>query len=428
LSGLARTLGLPGLLLYGTGVILGAGIYSVLGAAAAKAGPALWQSFLISALAALLTALSYAELATLMPKAGAEYVYLRAALPGARALSSAVGLVMSASGAATAATVSVAFAGYLQSLTGQRWPVALIALGVVGAVTALNAVGLKASARVNGLFTVIEILGLLLCIGVGFAYAPVGEALAVAPSAGVLGAAGLVFFSFLGFESIAALAEESKDPERVLPRAILGSLAIATTLYVLVALAAVALLDPAELGRSDAPLTDAVATVSGTAAGVLGAVALFSTSNTALVNVLGSIRILYAMGREGDLPAALGRVPEGRDQKRSPVVAVGVTGLLAASLLPLGEVDQLASVASLLSLVAFASVHVALLVLRVREPDRERPFRVPLAVRGVPVPPVLGLLATLGLALQFEPTVYAVGAAVLGLALAVGWGMSGRRL
>lgn len=391
---------------YGVGVILGAGIYSVLGAAAAHAGAALWQAFALAAIVALLTALSYAELATMLPKAGGEYAYLREAFPGARWLGATVGLLVAVASAATAATVSIAFAGYL----GERLPAPLVALGVVAVATGVNAIGVKASSGVNVVFTLLEVVGLALCVGV--AATTTGLAPAIEPpGAGVITATSLVFFAFLGFETVVTLAEDSREPERHLPLAILASLAVATLLYVLVAMSAVALLDPQALAASDAPLTDAVAQEAPGVARIVGGLALFSTANTALVNVLAGSRILFAMGREGDVPRPLGRAPRG-----SPVLAVVATGAIAAALLPLGEVEVVASVASLLSLVVFGSVHVAVVVLRRREPDRRRPFRVP----GGLALPALGLVVIAALATRFEPLVYGVAAAVLAAAAVVG--------
>ena len=242
---LKRALGLPSLTFYGVGIILGAGIYSVLGAAAGRAGSALWISFAISSVVALLTAFSYAELATMYPRAGAEFTYLRNALPRWPGLSLVTGLLVALSGAATAATVAIAFAGYLQTFLDV--PPALVAWGLVAAATALNVVGVKESGWVNAAFTLLEAGGLVLFIVLGAGSERFGAALSAAPAFGVVSGAALVFFSFLGFENIANLAEEAKEPKRDLPRAIFLSLGIATTLYILVALVT----DPFHSRRSD---------------------------------------------------------------------------------------------------------------------------------------------------------------------------------
>lgn len=267
----------------------------------------------------------------------------------------------------------------------------------------------------NAIFTVVEAGGLVLVVAVGATVDGFGEALATPPSWALLGGASLVFFSFLGFENIANLAEEAKRPERDLPRAILLSLGIATVLYVLVALAAVALLGPEELAKSDAPLAAAVAKKSPRLAGALGGVALFATANTALASILSGSRLLYGIAKGGDLPGPVAAI---LPRRKTPWVATLVIAVAAAALVPLGKVEVVASVSSFAALLAFASVNVALIVLRFREPDRERPFRVPFAVGRLAVLPALGALSSLVLLVQLEKTALVGGAVLLAATLA----------
>lgn len=403
---LARTLGLAGLTFYGVGIILGAGIYSVLGAAAGQAGDPLWISFAASGLVALLTAFSYAELSTAYPRASAEFAYLRRALPRAPSVALVTGLLVALSGAATAATVAIAFAGYLRSLV--ELPVAVVAWSLLGAATLLNVAGIKASGWINTAFTLIEGAGLLLFVGLGATSESFGRAFTAAPTLGVASAAALVFFSFLGFENIANLAEEAKRPERDVPRAIFLSLGIATTLYVLVAIAAVALLPAEQLADSDAPLADAASGASTKIAGALGGIALFATANTALVSILVASRVVFGIARERELPEKLAAVSR---KQKSPWAAILVVGGVAAALVPFGEVGVVASLSSFASLVAFTAVNGALIVLRYREPDANRPFRVPGTIGRFPVLPALGALATVGVATQLDGTAVLGGAA-----------------
>ncbi len=405
---LERTLGLPGLTFYGVGTILGAGIYSVLGAAAGLAGEALWQSFAISSLVALVTALSYAELSTTYPHASAEFTYLRRALPGLPELALVTGLLVALSGAATGATVAIAFAGYLRTFVDV--PPALVAWGLLLAVTLVNVVGIKASGWVNVAFTLLEVGGLVFFIGLGATTERFGEGLLAAPSFGVVSGASLVFFSFLGFENIANLAEEAKEPKRDLPRAIFASLGIATLLYVLVAVAAVALLPVEQLSQSDAPLADAAATWSPRAAGILGGIALFATANTALISVLVASRVVFGIARSDGLPKSMAAV---LPHRKSPWLATIIVALVAAALAPLGEVGVVASVSSFASLLAFASVNVALILLRYREPDERRPFRVPGAIGRFPILPAIGLVSTIAVATQLDRTAIVSGGTIL---------------
>ncbi len=415
---LRRTLGLPSLTLYGVGIILGAGVYSVIGVAAGRTGEGLWSSFVIGALVALLTALSYAELATSHPRASAEYAYLRRAFPRGRPAAFATGGLVALSGAATSATVALAFARYLQDFVTIS-PV-LVALALLALATAVNVVGLQASSWVNAIFTLIEAGGLVLFVVLGTRADGFGDALAATPHTGLISGAALVFFAFLGFENIANLAEEAREPARDLPRAILGSLGIATALYVLVALAAVALVPAAELAASDAPLADAARSASRRVAGALGGIALFATANTALVSLLTASRVIFGIARDGDLPRPLAATLPGRD---TPWVASLVVLGLACALLPLGNLGVISSVSSFAALVAFAAVNAALIALRLREPGLARPFRVPGAIRGVPVLPVLGGLAALALVTQLAPLALAIGggALVALVALALVW-------
>ena len=411
---LRRALGWPTLTAYGVGAILGAGIYSVIGAAAMEAGEGVWLAFVVSAVVAVITALSYAELATMFPNAGAEFVYLRKALPGRRSIAFTTGTLMAVSGAATTATVSLAFSGYLGAFVDV--PTAIVAPLLIIILTGVAIAGVKESALTTVLFTCVETIGLVLVIAAGASSERFGEALASTPTFGMIPGAALVFFSYLGFENIANLAEESKKPDRDLPRAILASVGIATVLYVLVALAAVALLPAPELAASDAPLADAVRVRSPMLATALGAIALFATANTALAAIISGSRILYAMAGANELPRPMGRLLPGRRTPWAATVLVGVGGLL---LLPLGGVAVVASLSSFASLVAFAAVNVSIVLLRRRSPSHRRPFRVPWSIRGVPVPPVIGTLAIAVLLTQLDGTAIVSGVILTALTLGI---------
>ena len=384
-----------------------------IGAATAEAGAAVWQSFALGSLAALLTGLSYAELATTYPKAGAEFVYLGAAFPRAPWLATLIGLVLVAGAAATATTVAVAFGGYLSDFA--KVPVWLAAVALLAAATALCVFGLRESTWVNIAFTLIEAGGLVLFIALGTASPDFGKALTTPPHFGVMSGAALVFFAYLGFEEIANLAEETREPGRDLPRAILISVAVTTTLYVLVGLAAVALVSPEVLAQSDSPLAEAAKRRSPVAARALGGIALFATANTALITLLAASRMLYGMAREGALPRALGAV----SRRKTPWVATLAVAAIALAALPLGGIAALAGVSSFAALLGFAAVNFALIALRRREPSRRRPFRVPISVGGIPVLPILGIAITLLLATQFEGPVYLAGAVAIALSAAV---------
>jgi len=407
-TALRPSLGFFGLSLTSLGMILGAGIYSVLGKAAGVAGAGVWLSFVVAAGVAAITALAYAELATTFPGAGAEYVYLRRAFPRRRSLSAAVPLLVALSGIATTATVALAFAGYAARFVDVPAPVC--AAGLIAATVAVNLIGVRESSVVTALCTLVEAGGLVLVVVLG-ALRGAGDpsTLLAPPSPAVLAGAALVFFSFLGFENVANLSEEAREPARDVPRAIFASIGASTALYVAVAIAVVLLLPPAELASSGEPLAAAAGAASPTSAAALGVVALFATANTALVTVLVTSRLLFGIARGGDLP----RVATKLSSRQVPIITVCAVGAAALALLPLGDVAIVASVSSFASLLAFAAVNVALVVLRRRAPDLKRPFRVPLAICAVPVLPVLGALACASLATQLPRLAVGVGAAFL---------------
>lgn len=403
-SRLSRTLGLPMLTFYGAGMILGAGIYSIIGKAAGQTGEGLWLGFLLAAVAALLTALSYAELSTMFPKAGAEFVYLSRAFPERTWIGATLGTLMCFAGSATAAAVAMAFGGYLSQFVAV--PTGLTAAAVIAAFTALAIIGIRVSGWATAVSTLIEAGGLVLVIGLGFASPSFGQALAALPHEGLMSGAALIVFAFFGFENIVSLAEEAKEPERDLPRAILLSLGIATVLYLLVALAAVSLLPPDKLAASGAPLMEAARAGSPRIATVLGAVALFATANTVLISIIGASRVLYGMGDAGALPAMFARVSRTR---RTPWVATLVTAGAAFALLPLKQLETVASVSSFATLSAFTAINVALIRLRYTDPGRKRPFRVPVAAGRWPLIPTAGAAFSLLLLASLETTAFLVG-------------------
>ncbi len=404
---LERTLGPFALSFYGLGLILGAGIYTIVGKAAGMAGDAIWLSFLLGSIAALLTGLSYAELSSMRPVAGAEYAFAREAWPRAWWLAPMVGLMLVASGASTCATVAVAFAGY-----GTRFvdlPSWIPAVGVLAAAFALNVVGIRESSRANVVFTCIEAGGLVALLVVGLRLPDFGAALSAPVHGGVLAGASLIFFAFLGFENVANFAEEAKHPERDVPRAIFVAITASTALYVLVALAAVALVPPRELAASASPLADAMRAGEPRWAGALGGVALFATANTVLIAMLSAARMLFGLARGGDAPPIFAHVLFGR---KTPAVATMAVLAGALVLLPLGRVELLGSLASLTALVAFTIVNACAVRLRYTKPHERRPFRVPLSIHRVPVLPAAGALLALVLMTRFEGIAYAILAAV----------------
>lgn len=355
---LARRLTLPVLLLYGLGTILGAGIYVVVGEVAGEAGVLAPLAFLAAGVVALVTGLSFSELSARYPVSAGEAAYVRAGF-GSEKLAAAVGLLVTLSGVVSAAAISRGFAGYLQPfLDAPTWVGVTV---LVLACTGLAAVGVAESVGVAALMTVVEVGGLLLVLWV--AWPALGDlpvqldqhASRVGPAELVVGAF-LSFYAFIGFEDMVNSAEEAVDPQRTMPRAILGAISLATVLYVAVAAVCVAALPPGELAGAKAPLADVYAQFGGDPR-VLGAIGLVAVSNGALVQIIMGSRVLYGLSNQGSLPAWLGRV---NPRTKTPIPA---TLLVAAVVLVLAlavPLSGLAQVTSSVLLVVFGLVNVAL--------------------------------------------------------------------
>ena len=410
---LKPVLGAFELVFYSVGVIIGAGVYSVLGAAAGLAQHDLWISFLVSAAVALLTALSYAEMATSFPEAGGEYVYVRRAWPRADWLAFGIGALILVGGSATAATVAIAFGGYLRVFVD--WPAPLSAVLLLAGCTAFNIWGMRESSWMNVLFTSVEVIGLLLVVAAAWMYDGPPPQTAPITETSVMAAAALLFFVYLGFEEVANLAEEARNPSRDLPFALFVSLAATTALYIAVALAALSLASPSELAASAAPLAAAIEKAWPRAAGLLSAIALFATANTVLITVIATSRVAFSMARDKEIPGGFAHL---LPRRQTPWAAALLTCAMAAVLIPIGSVKMLAEMSSFAALAAFLAVNASLLALRRRQPGRKRPFRVPFMLFGVPLPPVLAIVAIGVLLFHFEWQIYAAGAIALAVTAA----------
>ena len=395
--GLRRVLGFWEATLTGVGVILGAGIYALIGAAAGEAGNAVWLSMVMAAVVAGLTGLSYAELSSMLPKAGAEFTYADKAF--GKKIAFLVGWLLLVVGVIAAAAVALGFGGYLHALAGT--PVAGGAVLLVAASTAVLLAGVKESARLAIVFTLVEASGLLITLFAALPFLGSVDYFAMpAGVAGVLGAAALIFFAFIGFEDVSRLAEETRDAPKTIPRALLTAIAISTILYALVAVAAVSVLGSEALGASKAPLADVAFHALGPNGFlVLGFIALFSTSNTVLMVQLAAARVLYGMSRGRAMPSFLGIV---HSKTRVPWVATIVIGVFAALFALVEKISVVADLTNFAIFIVFIIVNLAVIKLRHSAPGLPRPFKTPLSIGWLPVLPALGvvscavLLASLG--------------------------------
>ncbi len=396
MTSLNRAIGPGQMMLYGIGSMMGAGIYGLVGKAAGILGSAMWMAFLVAMVAALLTGLSYASIASRYPKAaGAAYATHRAY--GRPWLSYVVGLAVVASGIASSATQSKVVALNLNSLLG--WQTGLSVAGVpleiillaVGFLMLVGAVvyrGISESLWANTVCTLIEAGGLVLVIAVGFRFwgdtdltqIPVTPA---NPDGALTGAlllqgAVLTFFSFLGFEDMLNVSEEVKRPERNMPIAMIGAMLIVSVLYLAVSVTAVSTVPWQELAEAPAPLRAVVARAAPWFPAVgFTFITIAAVANTALVNTVMGSRMLYGLSRQGLLPAALGKV---HGRRRTPHVAILVLFVIIALLQFAGDITQLAGATVLLLLIVFTIVNAALVVLKRRDGDMPGRFNAPVLV------------------------------------------------
>ncbi len=410
---LKRELSLLELTLCGVGIIVGAGIYAIIGKGAALAGNALWLSFALAAVIAATTGLSYAELSSMYPKAGAEYDFAKHAFGNKAAF--IVGWLVIFASIVGAATVAIGFGNYLEKFLGINWLYGAILIIVLS--TTVMLAGIKLSASVASFITLIEVAGLLFIIFIGVPSIGNVNLLEANSINGILGAAALVFFAFIGFEEIARLAEETKQASKVVPKALLLSIAITTLLYILVSISAVSLVGWEALAKAKNPLAIVASKAAGSFAfSALSIIALFSTANTVLLVMLAASRIMYGMSQEHALPNVLHRLAKG-----VPYVSIIVTGVLSLAMLSFGSIEFVAKAVDFALFIVFIIINLSLIKLRYEKPEAERPFRVPFSFGRMPLIPVAGILFTLVLAtsVELEVMVFGIAVTIAGLIIAI---------
>ncbi len=380
---LKRRVGLGLLTMYGIGVMVGAGIYVLVGAIAAQAGVYAPLAFLLAGLTAAPTALSYAEFSSRIPEASGEAAFVEKGL-GLHWLGVAIGVAIVLAGTISAAAVLRGGVGYLTAIVDVPTEYAIIGIGV--ALTLVALVGVLESLSLAAAFTVAEIVGLIGVIWAGFSAEAVVVYAALPPPVwpGITAAVALAFFAFIGFEDMVNMAEESKDPTRTMPRAILIALGVTTVLYALVSLAAVRAVPLAELTVSDRPLVAVWQKATLISPVYLSAIAVVAALNGVLAQIVMAARVLFGLGRR---EPALSLFHRSHPRLGTPVLATVLLGtaLVITSLaLP---VAQLAEMTATVLLAVFVVVNTALIALKRREPDA--PFKTH------PLVPWLGLIFAL---------------------------------
>ena len=409
---LRRVLGLFEVTVSGVGIILGAGVYVLIGQAAALCGNAVWLAFFGAAVMALLTGLSYAELSSMFPRAGAEYDYVKNAFNAHAAF--VTGWLVFLSGILAATTVALGFGGYFMALTGV--PVRVAAVLLLLAIIVILALGIRETVRVAVVSAIIEIAGLIIIIAIGLPYlgsVDYGELPQGVP--GLFAATGLIFFAFQGFESMVKFSEETKTPESTIPKALILALVISLVLYILVALSAVSVAGWQSLAASDAPFAGIVSDALGSGgAALIIIIALFATANTVLLSLYASTRLLFGMAESSPLTAFLAWVHPGR---QTPWTAIIVCGALSLVLIFAGDIAFIANVTNFTLFITFIVINASVIVLRYHAPGTVRAFRVPGSVGRLPVLPVAGIIFCILLLATQGWQVLVLGTALTGIGI-----------
>lgn len=418
---LKRTLGPMQLVALGIGAIIGAGLFSLTGIAAANhAGPAVTLAFVLAAAGCAFAGLCYSEFSTMIPIAGSAYTYSYATM--GELLAWIIGWDLVLEYAVGAATVAVSWSGYVASLANDfgislpprllASPFAQIPLGdgttgygivnlpaifVVVCISLLLMIGIQESARVNAVVVVLKVAVVVLFILFGWAYIrPENYVPYIPPEistghfgwSGVVRAAGVVFFAFIGFDAVSTAAQETKNPQKHMPIGIIGSLIVCTILYVLFAHVLTGIVSYKELNNA-APVATAIDRTGLVWLKTAIKIAIIAGyTSVILVMLLGQSRVFYSMSRDGLLPKVFSDIhPKWRTPWRSNLVFMGFVSLFAA-FAPIQIVGEMTSIGTLF---AFVLVCIGILVMRRTHPELPRPFRTPL----VPVVPILGILANL---------------------------------
>ena len=399
---LKRAVGALDLTALGVGAIIGTGIFVVIGEGANLAGPGLIASFLLAALTCVFSALSYAELASSIPVSGSAYTYSYATL--GEVVAWIIGWDLILEYGISVAAVAVGWGGNLNSFLdttfGVTIPTALStspesggtlnlpAVLIVVIVTALLMRGVRETTRTNTIMVFVKLAVLLLFIIVAATVFKSGNLKPFAPHGfdGIVSAAAVIFFAFIGFDAVSTGSEEAKKPSRDLPLAITGSLAIATIVYILVSVMAVGVLPASELGKSDAPLAEALKTGAGAnwAASVMAFGALVAITSVMITIFYGQTRIMFAMSRDGLVPEWLAEVSPRTGTPVRLTILFGIGIAVLAAIVPLNEIVKLVNIGTLF---AFVLVNAGVIILRRTRPDMARPFRVPFS----PVFPLIGI-------------------------------------
>ncbi len=429
---LRRVLGIPGLIGVGLGTMLG-GIFATIGVGMNAAGPGVIMSFVLSGVACVFVALCYAELAAMVPVAGSAYTYAYATL--GEFVAWIIGWDLILEYGISVAPTAAAWSGYVQTFIGNfgvtlpPWArvahiaatgfgfdratlhltfghidvahsqIDVLAIAIIFAITALLAIGIRESTSLNTIFVIIQVVAIVFFIVALFGAARPGLFHPAFPTgaSGVITGAGLVFFAYIGFDTVTIASEEARNPARDVPRAVIGSLLVGCVLYLAIAYVTVGLV-PWKTIDPNAGMADAVAHAGNPRwlVALVFAGAFAGTTTVMLTSLLGQVRIFYVMARDRMLPPFVARI---NPRTCTPIVTTVATGVLVALLAGVIPIEALLALVNVGTLSAFTIVCIGVLVLRVRKPAATRPFRAPLLFVTAPVGALLCIFIMSGLGL-----------------------------
>ncbi len=405
---LRRDLNLFDATIAGIGIIVGAGIYVLIGAASGYAGNGVWLSFIISAFVALLTGLSYAELSSIYSNDAGEYYYVEHNF--GKRIAFVVGYLVMLSLVLAAAAVSLGFSGYLNSLLNYSYipGIAIISILVFSIV---NTIGIKQSMRLNVVFTTLSIFGLLMVIFLTLPKIGSINYFEITRLTGVFKAASLIFFAYIGFESVVKLSEETINPRKTIPLALLLSLGISTILYILVSISAISTIGWRELSMSSAPLTDVVSAMVGSNAGfIVTILALISTGNTVLLSLIAMSRLIYGMSKGYKKIKFLSKINR---FTKTPLNAIIASTIFTVFFVLIGNVQVVAEITNFFVFVVFSVINLALIKSRYSK-HRHEMFHEPLNLGKFPLLALFGFVSTVLMLINLEKIVILFGSLLTG--------------
>lgn len=393
---LERSLGFWDVLMFGVGGVVGAGIYAIIGQAADLGGNMLWLSFVVAALVALLTGLSYAEFVSRFPDAGGSFEYIKQGLGHKTALF--MSIFMSFTGVVAAGAIAISFAEYLERLLDL--PASASVIGIIFLMAFFNIIGSKYSSYYNTFATIVTLLGLVLVVGVSLPDFGSANLLEATEKGwiGIMAGGALIFFSYVGFEDLVKMAEETKSPKKNMPLAVMISGLSVLVIYVLIAISAVSVMDWQELAKSSGPLAAVIeAKLGNIGATILVFVALFATSKTILSNILGTSRLLYDVARDSDINW-LKKFTTISGIGNAPNYAIFAVALVTMAFGLIGNLKTVASISNIFIFIVFGMVNIALINFRRNNKDSrdEKPyFFIPMNIKNIPIPTIVALLSLL---------------------------------